>query len=106
MKKVVIGLLLAAIAVGGSSFTNAREKKAINENYLVQTLIGVFLRQSTATGACLNLGAGLYCIYAVNPTGKSNIPAQSWYSSDDINNFIANGWLDMVPLANQGLYLL
>jgi len=81
MKKVVLGLILTAIAVGGSAFTNV--KRNINEGYLIQTLAGVFLRSTSATGVCFSLGGGLYFVYSVNADGKANIPSQAWYSRDD-----------------------
>ncbi|WP_158799777.1 hypothetical protein [Pedobacter sp. L105] len=104
MKKVVLGLMLTAIAVGGSAFTNA--KKAINEGYLIQPLSGIFLRASNANGGCFNLLSTLSCAYSVNAAGKINIPAQAWYSADDVNDFIAEGWLDEVPYSNHGLYII
>ncbi len=104
MKKVVLGLMLTAIAVGGSAFTNA--KKAINEGYLIQPLSGIFFRSANATGVCFNLLSIQSCVYAVNPTSKINIPSQTYYSDNDVNNFIAQGWLDEVPTSNNGLYII
>ena len=103
MKKLLSGLMLAAVAVGGSAFTNA--KRNINENYLVQPLAGIFLRETTANGGCINLLATIQCKYAVNALGKANIPVQSWYSTDDVLDFIAEGWLDPVQYSNGGLYV-
>jgi|GEM_PF-1893440 len=103
MKKLLLGLMLTAVAVGGSAFTNA--KKNINDNYLVQPLSGIFLRAATANGACLNLLSNVQCKYAVNAMGRANIPSQAWYSTAEVLDFIDEGWLDPVQYSNAGLYI-
>jgi len=104
MKKLLFGLALAAIAVGGSSFTNA--KKTITENFLIQPISGVFVRTMTANGSCLNLYSGLQCKYVVTDLGKWNIPSQALYFSEDIISFLGQGWIEVSPTANKGLYLI
>jgi len=104
MKKLLFGLALAAIAVGGSSFTNA--KKTITENFLIQPLSGVFVRTITANGSCLNLNSGLYCKYVVTDLGRWNIPSKALYFTEDIEEYMNEGWLELSPTANRGLYLI
>ena len=104
MKKLVLGLVLAAVAVGGSAFTTP--KKSIVENFLIQPLTGIFLRTTTANGACLTLLSGLQCKYAVTPAGRLYIPVQAWYTSQDVLTFLYAGYIEEVELASEGLYLI
>lgn len=104
MKKLLFGLALAAIAVGGSSFTS--EKRDVTENFLIQPIGGVFIRAVTANGSCLNLHSGLQCKYVITDSGKDNIPSQILYTSDDILEFLNEGWIERSPTANDGLYLI
>lgn len=104
MKKVVLGLMLAAVAVGGSAFTNA--KKAINDGYLVQPISGVFIRYNVAGGSCYNLHSGMSCQYSVTMSGKVNIPSQVLYDNYDIQEFLDEGWIEEVPFSNHGIYLI
>ena len=104
MKKLLFGLALAAIAVGGSSFTNA--KKTITENFLIQPISGVFVRAITANGSCLNLYSGMQCKYVVTDLGRWNIPSKALYFSEDIAEYLDEGWLELSPSSNKGLYLI
>jgi hypothetical protein len=104
MKKLLFGLALAAVAVGGSSFTNA--KKSIPENFLIQPISGIFTRAVTANGSCLNLYSGLQCKYVITDLGKWNIPSKTLYVSEDITEYLNEGWLEFSPTSNKGLYLI
>lgn len=104
MKKLLLGLTLAAIAVGGSAFTNA--KKSVPENFLIQPSSGLFIRATTANGSCLNLLSGLQCKYVITDLGKWNIPSKTLYVSQDINDYLSQGWLEYSPTAADGLYLI
>lgn len=104
MKKLLFGLALAAIAVGGSSFTS--EKRDVTENFLIQPIGGVFIRAVTANGSCINLNSGLQCKYAITDSGKDNMPSQLLYSSDDIQEFLNEGWIERTQGAPNGLYFL
>jgi ABC-type transport system involved in multi-copper enzyme maturation permease subunit len=105
MKKLLFGLALAAIAVGGSSFTNAK-KKTITENFLIQPISGIFIRAITANGSCLNLGGGLQCKYVVTDLGRWEIPSKVLYFEEDITEYLGNGWIEFSPTSNKGLYLI
>lgn len=105
MKKLVLGLVLAAIAVGGSSFTNVK-KKSVVENYFIQPISGIFVRANTANGNCINLGVGPYCKYAITPAGRSNIPSLAWYDSNQVEDYLAEGWLEMTQVSAKGLYFI
>lgn len=96
--------MLAAIAVGGSSFTNA--KKVITSNFLIQPLSGIFIQATTANGTCWNLGSGMQCKYAVTDLGRWNIPSQTVYFDTDVREFIYEGWLELAQSSNAGLYLI
>jgi len=101
MKRLSIGLLLAIVAIGGSSFKNA--KKAITENYIVQTSSGYFIRLATAPGACMS-SSGLNCKYAVTAFGRIYIPAQSSYTSNNIQDYLDDDWLEPIDGIGSGIY--
>ena len=105
MKKLLFGLALAAIAVGGSSFTNVK-KQGVAENFMIQPLGGIFIRAVMANGSCLNLHSGLQCKYAITDEGKMNIPPQALYFTEDIQGYLYEGWLEPAQSSNAGLYLI
>ena len=104
MKKLVLGLMLAAVAVGGSAFTTP--KKSIVENFLIQPLTGIFLRVTTANGGCINLLSTLQCRYAVTSAGRLYIPAQAWYTNEDIISFLNAGYIEEMQVTANGIYLI
>lgn len=104
IKKLVLGLMLAAVAVGGSAFT--APKKSIVESFLIQPLTGIFLRVATAQGSCLNLGSTLQCRYAVTSAGRLYIPAQDWYTNEDIISFLNAGYIEEMQVTANGIYLI
>lgn len=104
MKKLLFGLMLAAIAVGGSSFT--REKRDVTGNFLIQPIGGTFPRAVTANGSCINLNSGLQCKYAITDLGKDNMPSKMLYDSDDIQEFLNEGWIERTQRAPNGLYFI
>lgn len=106
MKKLLFGLMLAAIAVGGSSFTNAKAKKTIGENFLIQPIPGVFIRAITANGSCLNLLSGYECKYVVTNLGKWYIPSKTTYTGQDVDDYLNDGYLEYSPTSCAGLYLI
>lgn len=106
MKKLLFGLMLAAIAVGGSSFTNAREKRTISDNFLIQPIAGIFIRAVTANGSCLNLLSGWQCKYVVTDLGKWYIPSKTIYTTTDIDEYLDEGYLEYSPTSCAGLYII
>lgn len=104
MKKLLFGLLLAAIAVGGSSFT--REKRVVIENFFIQTDVGVFRLAVTANGSCINLNSGFQCKYAITDLGRPHIPTRMVYLSDDIQEYLDEGWIERTQGAPNGIYFL
>lgn len=101
MKKLFLGLLLAAVAAGGSAFTYAR--KAITENYILQTSSGFFIRQATAPGVCTS-SSGLNCEYGVTALGRLSIPAQSSYTSTNIQDYLDNDYIEPIDGVGAGIY--
>lgn len=101
MKKLLFGLGIAVLAIGGSAFKNAN--RAINENYMLQTSPGTFIRQATAPGTCTS-NMGMNCEYAVTAFGRVYIPAQSSYTSSEIQDYLNNEYLEDIPNVGPGTY--
>jgi hypothetical protein len=116
LHKLVLGLMVGAMAISFSAFTNAhsnhiiRPNKAvkagmITDNYIAQTTLNGFVPESSApvTDDCSGT-ATLQCAYDVTSSGKSNIPNQASYTSAEINTYVANDWLTPAPGSSKALY--
>jgi len=101
MNRLFLGLMLTAVAVGGSAFKNA--KKAITENYIVQTSSGYFIRLATAPGGCTS-SPGLHCEYAVTAFGRLYIPSKSYYTSMNIQDYLDDDWIEPIDGVGSGIY--
>ncbi len=104
-QKLALGLIVGAMAIGFSAFTNAHSKSLVKpnkavkagmivDNYLVQSSLNVFDQLSSAPVASDCGGTATRdCAYSVTSTGKSNIPNQSSYTGSEIDTYVSNGWL-------------
>lgn len=115
-KKMAVALMVGAMAIGFSAFTNAHSNnfiqvnKAVNagmitDNYIVQPTLNDFQQLSTApvTADCSGT-ATLQCAYDVTSSGKTNIPDQASYTSTEINTYVANNWLTPASGSSAALY--
>jgi hypothetical protein len=102
MKKIFLSLIVVLFAVSASAYKNS--KRSIDESFMVQTLWGVYTKSYSDDGLCL-LPASFPCKYIVTVPGKINIPNQSFYSIDDINTYVWNGWLWMPEGTDNYIYL-
>jgi len=103
-KQIAFGLILGAMVIGFSAFTNAKTKtvhinkafsaKTITDDYLVQSGgAGVFAQSADFDSSNCGTAATLPCGYDVTTSGKSNIPNRASYSSSDISNYVSHNWL-------------
>jgi hypothetical protein len=104
MKNLLLGLVLTATAVGGSSFTNS--KKVVTENFLIQLAHGIYIRANQANGSCIPTGGGMECKFVITDLGRWYIPSKTLYFAEDINEYISEGWLQYSPTSTEGLYLI
>jgi len=106
LHKLVLGLMVGAMAISFSAFTNAHSNHIIRpNNYIAQTTLNGFVPESSApvTDDCSGT-ATLQCAYDVTSSGKSNIPNQASYTSAEINTYVANDWLTPAPGSSKALY--
>ncbi|NHA02506.1 hypothetical protein G7092_01795 [Mucilaginibacter sp. HC2] len=114
-KKIAFGLLVGAMAIGFSAFTSAksnnyvRVSKALKaglivDNFIVQPTLDNFTEQSAVNTGMCHSTATRQCAYSVTTTGKANIPDQSSYSADDIDDYVSNGWLSPASGSSAALY--
>ncbi|WP_316820675.1 hypothetical protein [Pedobacter gandavensis] len=120
--KVILGLLVIGTAIGFSAFTNAKKnqenmvnkKSYILIDYLVQRHAGQFtpyLPYNEQPNGALCIGSSKrQCIYEVTLLGKWNIPNlstiwQTYYTTEQIDEYLANNWLFSDPHYKYGLYL-
>lgn len=95
MKRLIFGLLVAAVALGGSAFTNVdhiqhiKGGKSITANFLNQTATSVYTQRSGG-GTC-GVATTLPCSYTVQ--FPNDIPEKDEYTPDDIASYVAQGWL-------------
>jgi hypothetical protein len=104
MKNLLLGLVLTATAVGGSSFTNS--KKVVTENFLIQPASGIYIRANQANGSCLGLLSSHDCKFVITDLGRWYIPSKTMYFIEDINEYISEGWIEFSPTSNYGIYLI
>lgn len=113
-KQIALGLIVGAMAIGFSSFTNnksvataktnAAHKFSITSNYLVQPSLDSFEQATTAsTDNCAGT-SDRDCVYSVTTAGKSNIPNQASYTKAEIDNYVSHSWLMAAAGSSNGLY--
>lgn len=118
IKKIALGLLIAAFAFGFSAFTNqAPIKKApraagamlVTGDFIVQSATNVFrdytLPTPPNTTNCLG-SAAKDCVYEVTMLGKANIPAEpgGGYTDTQIQDYLDDNWLQPADNSNPALY--
>jgi hypothetical protein len=102
-KQIAFGLLVGALALSFSAFTNAKKVITINEkggkhsitaNFMIQPLADSFEQAATASSDnCGSTVSDRDCLYDVTTSGKSNIPNQASYSKADVDNYVSHSWL-------------
>jgi hypothetical protein len=112
-KQIAFGLIVGALAIGFSAFTNAKKvvsvnainaKYSITANFLVQPALDSFERETSAsTDNCSSVTSDRDCVYDVTTTGKSNIPNQASYTKAEIDNYVSHSWI--MPDAGASLKL-
>lgn len=114
-KQIALGLLVGAMAIGFSSFTNSHNLKTtlpnkavkkgmITDNFLVQPSLNTFEQESTVNTANCGDPATRQCVYDVTNAGKSNIPDQASYTATEIDNYVAQSWLTPDAGSSSALY--
>lgn len=114
-KKLALGLIIGAMAIGFSAFTASSNKSLvkhhraakagmITDDFIVQPSLNSFQEQPSVNTANCHSTATRECVYDVTSTGKSNIPDQASYSASDIDTYVANGWLAADPGSSPALY--
>ncbi|NHA05517.1 hypothetical protein G7092_17030 [Mucilaginibacter sp. HC2] len=116
-KKIALGLLVGALAIGFSSFTTVKSSLApfhnkalkahmITDDFLLQNqgVAGVFAQDNSYDSGNCATSETLRCGYSVTATGKTNIPNQSTYSSSDITNYLSHNWITPAPGSSNALY--
>jgi hypothetical protein len=113
-KQVALGLMVGAMAIGFSSFTNAHHNtfvkhhsaKAgmITDDYIVQPTLNNFQENASPVSSNCHSTATLQCIYDVTTSGQSNIPDQASYTATNINSYVTAGYLVADGDSNPSLY--
>lgn len=102
MKTLLTSIMVGVLAVSGSTYKNLH--KTISDNFMVQTVWGVYTRSDQGNGVCI-LPSPYPCKYFVTTLGKINIPDQLIYTIGDINTYVLNGWLWLDDDNNNRIYL-
>ncbi|EHQ25557.1 hypothetical protein [Mucilaginibacter paludis] len=115
-KQVAYGLLVGAMAIGFSAFTNAKESNEavkihkalkagmITDNFIVQPTLNNFVQESSVNTSNCGDPATRQCVYDVTTSGKSNIPDQASYTAAEIDNYISHSWLTPASGSSAALY--
>ncbi|MBK0380067.1 hypothetical protein [Mucilaginibacter segetis] len=114
-KQLALGLMVGALAISFSAFTNAnnntfvkhhRAVKAgmITDDYIVQPTLNNFQENASPTSSNCHGTATLQCIYDVTSSGQTNIPDQASYTASNINSYVAAGYLVADPNSHASLY--
>lgn len=112
-KKIAFGLLVSALAIGFSAFTNAnnvvkhhRVPKAgmITNDFIVQPTLDNFTQLASPSSSNCKLTSDRECIYDVTTSGQSNIPDQASYSKTEVDGYVTNGWLTADPSSHSAQY--
>lgn len=119
LKTIALGLMVGAMAIGFSSFTNTPVKKSakhyaklgfIADSYIVQVnssnVDGAFQELDAVDPLNCSGSATFKCIYDVTTLGASNIPdePETGYTQSQISTYVTNGWLS--PESTNGVYAL
>lgn len=119
IKKIALGLLIAAFAFGFSAFKNqAPVQKApkaagamlITGDFIVQSATNVFrdyqLMTPPTDGDC-DGSASKDCIYEVTPLGKLNIPTEptGGYTDTQVQNYLNSNWLEESEAPHPAIYV-
>jgi hypothetical protein len=108
LKQITFGLLLSALVIGFSAFTNNHADKAVRfhradgsflSGSIVQTVANTTFKQSAAPSGdnCNTASTDYNCIYTVTTAGASNIPNQASYSSSEIDDYVSESPAWLVP---------
>src|ERR1700743_1318591 len=118
-KRIALGLLVGAMAIGFSAFTNAhtgtvqfpvKHSKvgnftpiADNANVQLNTLNNFQEAENPSSDDCVAESTTLKCIYDVTSAGAMNIPDQpSGYSTTDISNYLSQSPAWLAPRVSGG----
>lgn len=117
-RKIALGLLVGAMALGFSAFTRipspkfvqrarmADGRNPIADGFIVQLNTTNNFQENPAPDLtkCKN-SALLQCVYDVTTTGAANIPDQpGGYSAGDISSYLGHGWIVADPMSSAALY--
>lgn len=114
-KQLALGLMVGALAISISSFTNALSKTLVNhhrvvkagmitDDYIVQPTLNTFQENASPNPSNCHGSATLQCIYDVTSSGQSNIPDQASYTAANINSYVSAGYLVPDPNSHISLY--
>jgi len=112
-KQVAFGLLVGAMAIGFSAFTNAtnvnkhhRVAKAgmITNDFIVQPTLDNFRQDAGPSSTNCKLTSDRECIYDVTTSGQSNIPDQTSYTKAEVDSYLSSGWLSADPNSHSAQY--
>ncbi|MCD0488181.1 hypothetical protein LPB86_08065 [Pedobacter sp. MC2016-14] len=117
------GLLVAGLACTLSAFTNVKKapvktnilNRTVGFDYLVQRTADQFTQVDPSDPAAIPdpefcaASSERRCIYRVTTSGKTNIPSlttllQSYYTSAQIDVYIASGWLTAYSQGGNSIY--
>jgi len=99
-KKIAFGLLVGAMAIGFSSFTNA-SKKAAGDVY-AETSNGQYtLINGYNPANCQNTTSNV-CAYEVTTSGSSHVTSS--FTSSQAATFVRNGWIVQED-SDKGVYI-
>lgn len=92
MKRLFFGLFAAAVALGGSAFTNATPKPHMASFYYILTSAGTYVRTLTppSTGNCQNL-ASTVCWIEYSATKGDSFPSDEIPTTDLVTQSTRNG---------------
>jgi hypothetical protein len=114
-KQIAFGLMVGALAIGFSAFTNAHSLRLTNhhrtvkagmitDDFLVQSSSATFTQNASPDPSNCKSTSTRQCIYDVTTSGQSNIPDQASYAGSDVDTYVSNGWLTADPSSKAALY--
>lgn len=116
-KQIAFGLLVGAMAIGFSAFTNAKtsaqaeknlsnKRLSITSNFVIQPSLDSFQQLATGADPAANCSgtSDRECTYDVTTSGKTNIPNQASYTKAEIDNYVSHSWLTPDPDSSPALY--
>jgi len=111
-QKLALGLMVGAMAIGFSAFTNAhtythtikvRKPGMALDAYIVQGSTNFTQSSSFDADNCESTSTR-YCGYDVTASGQTHITSQGPYTSSQIDTYVSNGWLDPDASATKAIY--